>query len=140
MVQDYSGPVPVERPHPLANAAHAYHLIPGASSGGAPEIHPKCWAMTGSANVTPTKITCRAIRLDRLLIPSSLSFFGLDTFRRALSPSGAAGVCRSYAARRSDAITGVQGGHAPDHLSSRRLAGIESFSEENLVVIDHGTH
>jgi hypothetical protein len=54
------------------SAAPAYHLIPGASSGGG-ESHPKCWAMNGSANITPTKITCTAIRLDRLLIPSILS-------------------------------------------------------------------
>ena len=47
------------------------HCIPGASSGGGPAIHPKCWATAKSAIATPTKI--RAIRLDLLLIASRLS-------------------------------------------------------------------
>ena len=40
------------RLHAMGTAAHAYHLIPGASSGGALGSHPKSRAMA----ITPTKI------------------------------------------------------------------------------------
>src|SRR3954462_9277532 len=58
----------LRHPHTPVARINQIHRTPGASSGGGPAIHPKCWATAKSAITTPNKIM--AIRLDLLLTAS----------------------------------------------------------------------
>src|SRR5437868_7408131 len=64
------------------------YRIPGASSGGGPAIHPKCWATAKNAITTTTRIM--AIRVDFLLIISRLAVAAWTPSACALSVGVAA--------------------------------------------------